>query len=54
MRPIDWPPDAWLACIPEWAWRNGHPAIPENVRATMHAWATEHNARQFLPEDAGG
>jgi DNA invertase Pin-like site-specific DNA recombinase len=53
-KPIPWPGegehDAYLASIPEWAWRIGHVAIPENVRATVHELARERGATHFLPE----
>jgi hypothetical protein len=56
VRPIPWPGegahDAFLASIPEWAWRNGHPAIPEDVRAEVHELALQHGQAQFLPDDA--
>lgn len=52
IQPVVWPPDAWLACIPEWAWRNGHPAIREDVRERLHEAAEARGLEQFLPNAA--
>jgi hypothetical protein len=49
VEPIEWPPDAWIASIPQWAWRAGHPAIPDDVREEFHAMAERLGARSYLP-----
>jgi site-specific DNA recombinase len=55
-RPIPWPdfaPNAAaLASIPEWAWRQGHPAIPKDMVSELRSVARDQGAAQFLPEDA--
>lgn len=54
-RPIPWPDfdrGADLGSIPEWAWRNGHPAIPATWRAHVHEMARREGLPWYLPEGA--
>ena len=55
--PIPWPPSTnvlHLANVPEWAVRNGHPALPEELRTGIHAEAREAGAWWYLPQEEGG
>jgi hypothetical protein len=54
VAPIPWPDmsdehSAWLASVPKWARRAGHPAIPEGIRSVIHERAREVGAAGFTP-----
>jgi multidrug efflux pump subunit AcrA (membrane-fusion protein) len=54
VRTIPWPDwndrAAALASVPEWAWRNGHPAVPKHQCAHVHEMARRENLPWYLPE----
>jgi DNA invertase Pin-like site-specific DNA recombinase len=64
IQPIPWPDlglaeregltsaarDLALANVPEWAWRLGHPALPEESRGLMHEVAEEMDLPWYLPD----
>jgi hypothetical protein len=49
--PINWPEgfSTALASVPDWAWRTGHPAIPEWMREEIAEVAEITGARSLVP-----